>query len=163
MTDKKGRLFGKVNVVDLCIILLVVVAIFATVYKFGFSAHKDVNQSSIKIEYVLKVSGIRDFTVNSMETGLEIYEDKTNKFMGVLKNVETEPAKDYVLKSDGTFNYAEKPDRFDAYLTIESDARILDGGYFANGNKEIGRYSNINIYSQKFFCESEVVDVKEIK
>ncbi len=163
MIDNKGRLFGKINIVDLLVVLLIVVAICATVYKFGFSAHNDVNETTTKIEYVLKASGVRDFTLDSMKTGDTIYDDETNKPLGVIAHVEAKDAMDYALKADGTTVYTSKPGRYDAYITIESDARVLDGGYLANGTKEIGVFSNIKIYSQTFCCETTVQSVAELK
>lgn len=161
MIDNKGRLFGKVNIVDLLIVLLLVVAIGATVYKFGFSAHNDVNETNMKIEYVLKASGVRDFTLDSIKIGDSIYDDETDKPLGVITAVEAKDAMDYALKADGTTVYTAKPGRYDAYITVESDARILDGGYFANGTKEIGVFSNIQIYSPSFCCETTVESVGE--
>jgi len=122
MIDNKGRLFGKINIVDLCVVLLLVVALFTTAYKFGFSAHKDVNEAGVRIEYVLKAKALRNFTVDSIEIGDKIYDDENNKLLGVITAVEAKPAWDYVLKSDGTYEYAQKPERYDAYITVESDA-----------------------------------------
>ncbi len=163
MVDNNGKLFGKISIVDLCVILLVVVAVCATVYKFGFSRHSNVNESDTRIEYVLKIKAVRDFTLNSIKPGDELYDDETNKFLGTVSKVDSKPAMDFALKSDGTYHYAEKPERYDAYVTVESDARVIDGGYYANGNKEIGEFSNIEIYSQTVSCESTVESVKEIK
>lgn len=161
MIDNKGRLFGKINIVDLLIVVLVVVTICATVYKFGFSAHNDVNETNMKIEYVLKASGVREFTLDSMKIGDAIYDEETDKPLGIITAVEAKDAMDYALKADGTTVYTAKPDRYDAYITIESDARNLDGGYYANGTKEIGVFSNIKIYSQSFCCETTVQNVAE--
>ncbi len=161
MIDNKGRLFGKLNIVDLLIVILVVVAVCATVYKFGFSEHSDVNESNTRIEYVLKAKGVRGFTVDSIKIGDSIYDEETDNLLGTITAVEAKDAMDYVLKADGTTVYTSKPDRYDAYITVESDARILDGGYFTGGTKEIGAFSNILVYSQSFCCQTEVQSVIE--
>ena len=161
MIDKKGKLFGKVNIVDLLIVIFVVIAVIATVYKFGFSAHKDVNQSDITLQYVLKTSGVRSFTADSITIGDEIYDEETDRFLGTVTNVEKKEALGYLTKADGNIVYTEKPERYDVYITIECDARLIGGGYFANGTKEIGVFSEIEIYSQDFTCQTEVVSVGE--
>ena len=163
MIDKKGKLFGKINIVDLLFVLLIVAVACVTVYKFGFSTHKNINQTDTKIQYVLKVSGVRDFTADSINVGDEIYDDESDKFIGVVEAVEKKQAMDHIAKQDGTIVYAEKGDRYDVYVTVESDARIINGGFFANGTKEIGVFSDIIIYSQDFTCQTEVVSVNEKK
>ena len=161
MIDNKGKLFGKVNIVDLLIIVFVCVAVAATVYKFGFSAHKNVNQSDITLQYVLKTSGIRSYTADSITIGDEIYDDETDRFLGTVSKVEKKEALGHLAKADGEIVYTEKPERFDVYITVECDARLIGGGYFANGTKEIGVFSEIDIYSQDFTCQTEVVSVGE--
>lgn len=161
MIDNKGRLFGKINIVDLLIVLLIVTAIGATVYKFGFSAHSDVNESDLKIEYVLKTRGVREFTSNSINPGDEIYDEETDDFIGIVTDVRKEEAMDFITKADGTIEYVPKPERYDVFITVESDARFIGGGYFAGGTKEIGVFSNISIYSQDFACMTEVQSVGE--
>ena len=161
MIDKKGKLFGKINIVDLLFVLLLVAVACVTVYKFGFSTHKNINQTDTKIQYVLKVPGVRGFTADSINVGDEIYDDESDKCIGVVEEVEKKQAMDHIAKQDGTIVYTEKPERYDVYVTVESDARIINGGYFANGAKEIGVFSDIIIYSQDFTCQTEVVSVGE--
>lgn len=159
MIDSKGKLFGKINVVDLLIIVLLIFAVSATVYKFKFSAHSDVNDSNIKIEYVLKVRSVRNYTVDGIKIGDEIYDDESGDFLGVVSDVKSEEAKEYIGRNDGKIFYSEKPERYDVYITVESDARAIGGSYFANGKREINKYSNILINSQNFSCSSEVQSV----
>lgn len=162
MIDNKGKLFGKISIVDLLIVLLVVVAIGATVFKFGFSAQKDVNESTEKIEYVVRVRGVRDFTVNSIKVGTELYDEESEEFIGTVKKVDVKEAMDYAVKNDGTTVYTAKPERYDVYITVESDGRILNGAYFVGGTKEISAFSSFAVSSQYFSFSVEVQSVKQI-
>lgn len=159
--DQKGKLFGKVSIIDLLILLFVIVAIVATVYKFQFSTHKDVNTAEGKIVYTLKVQGVRDFTADQFAAGDEVYDKESNKAIGTIAEVRKEGAEEFVNMADGTFVMQDIPNKYDVYLTIESDARITDEGYFANGTKQIGAYSNLNIYTQKVEVYAQVQDVAE--
>ncbi len=157
--DQKGKLFGKINIVDLLIILFVLVAVGATVYKFQFSAHKDVNTADGQIEYTLKVQGVRDFTANQFAVGDEVFDKETNKSIGTITGIRQEDAEEFVNMADGTFVMQTIPDKFDLYITIVSDARMNDEGYFANGTKQIGAYSTLNVYTQKVEVYAQVQDV----
>lgn len=158
--DQKGKLFGKVSIIDLLILLFVIVAVIATVYKFQFSAHKDVNTAEGQIVYTLKIQGLRDFSARQFAVGDEVYDKESNKAIGKITAVQPEGAEEFVNMADGTFVMQDIPNKFDVYLTIESDARITDEGYFANGTKQIGAYSTLNIYTQKVEVYAQVQTVE---
>lgn len=157
--DQKGKLFGKISIIDLLILAFVIVAVAATAYKFHFSAHKDVNTANGQIVYTLKVQGVRDFTANQLAVGDAVYDKESNKEIGEITQIRKEDAEEFVNMADGTFVMQNIPNKYDLYLTIESDARITDEGYFANGTKQIGAYSNLNVYTQKAEVNARVQDV----
>lgn len=157
--DQKGKLFGKISIIDLLILVFVIVAVAATAYKFQFSAHKDVNTANGQIVYTLKVQSIRDFSADQFAVGDAVYDKESNKEIGKIAQIRKEDAEDFVNMADGTFVMQDIPNKYDVYLTIESDARITDEGYFANGTKQIGAYSNLNVYTQKVEVNARVQDV----
>lgn len=159
LTDKNGKLFGKFNIIDLLFILVIIVAVLATVFKFGFSANKDATVASDMIEYVLKAEKVRMFTIDAFEIGDTVYDDESSKAIGVIKNVEYKPCEQYFYKNDGTIVKNVMPERYDAYVTIECDARISDDGYYANGTKQISKFSTIKITTQKVEVTTKVDSV----
>ena len=163
MIDNKGKLFGKINVVDLLIVALLVIVAIATAYKFGISPKSDADNSNITIEYVLKVSGIRESNANNILAGDKIYEKKTQKLLGTVTNVERKPAMDHITAVDGTIKYVQRPQRYDVNITVESDGKIINGGYFANGTRGINIFGEIEISSQKYTMTTEVLSVCEKK
>lgn len=163
LTDKKGNLFGKFNIIDLLFVLIVVIAVGATVYKFGFSENRDVTVASEKIEYVLKAEKVRMFTVDAFEVGDTVYDDESSKAIGVITKVDYKPCEQYFYKNDGTIVKSVMPERYNAYVTVECDARISDDGYFANGTKQISKFSTIKITTQKVEVTTKVDGVNILK
>ena len=163
LTDIKGKLFGRFNIIDLLFVLIIVIAISATVYKFGFSENRDATVASEKIEYVLKAEKVRMFTVDAFEIGDTVYDDESSKAIGVITKVDYKPSEQHLEKSDGTIAKSVMPERYDAYVTIECDARISDDGYFANGTKQISKFSTIKIATQKVEVTTKVDGVNVLK
>ena len=163
LTDKKGKLFGKFNVIDLLIVLVVLLAVVATVYKFGFSAHKDSTVLSGKIEYVLKAENIRMFTVNALVVGDTVYDEESGKAIGVITDVDYTPYEQYVTTINGTISKSKVPEKYDAFVKVECDARISDDGYFANGTKQIVKFSTMKITTQKIEVTTKVDSVSVVE
>ncbi|MBE7031143.1 MAG: DUF4330 domain-containing protein [Ruminococcaceae bacterium] len=159
--DKKGKLFGKVSVIDLAVILIVLIAIGATVFKFGLSPHRDVVVSDASIEYTFKIKGLRDFSAKQFAVGDAVYDAEAKKAIGKIVDVSLEPATEYLHNADGTIAETEKPEKSDVYLTIQSDARITNEGYFANGTRQIAVGSSIDISTQKIECSGKVTQVRQ--
>lgn len=164
MIDKKGKLFGKINIIDLAIVAIVIIAIFASYYRLNLSSHSDASYTDSKIEYVLKTKDpVRDFTVNSFEVGDKVCDRESGKYIGEIVKIEKTPAKDFIDMADGSIKIAEIPEKYDLFLTINSNAKITQEGYFAEGSKQITPFSTFNITTLKTDMLIEVVQINQIK
>ena len=161
--DKKGKLFGKVNIIDLCIVVFVILAVFVTVFKFSATPGSTASQSNAVFEYSVKVSDVREFTAKQFEKGDNVYDDESGKYIGKIIDVKITDAKAIGLKSDGTHVESTKPERFDAVLTIETNGTINDTGYFADGVRQISPHSTIILSNNKFKTTGKVEMVNQIK
>ena len=157
--DKKGKIFGKVNIIDLCVVIFVILAVFVTVFKFSATPGSTASQSNATFEYSIKVSDVREYTVKQFEKGDNVYDDESGKYIGKIVDVEINDAKAIGLKSDGTHVESTKPERFDAVLTIETNGTINDTGYFADGVRQISPHSTIILSNNKFKTTGKVKDV----
>lgn len=157
--DKKGKLFGRINIIDLCVIVFVILAALVTYFKFNVSPKSSSAESNVVFEYTLKISDVREFTAKQFEKGDNIYDDETGKFIGQITNVEMNDAEGFVLKTDGTYSKTIKPERYDVMLTLETSGTINDSGYFADGVKQISPHSTIIISNKKLKTTSSVAEV----
>ena len=159
MTDNKGKLFGKINIVDLLVIVIIVVAIAVTYFKFNLSAHSDVTNSNGQVQYTLVTKAVRMYTVNQLVVGDKIFDEESGKCVGEIVNVEYKPAYDYVIKTDGTPVYNPIPEKYDVSVTVCSDAVINDSGISANGAKFIYYNQKGIYYTKRVQVESQVVEL----
>ncbi len=162
LMDEKGRLFGKISIVDIGVLLLIAVLIVGVYYKF-FMVDKDQNAAKFDtIEYKVLVEEVRQQSVDAIEIGADIYDVKTNSPMGRITDIEVLPATDQLTKADGTMVIAEKPERFNVLITIRVPGIETKYGFRANGRLDINRESQQVMDTRMIEMVAKIVDVKNL-
>lgn len=162
LLDEKGRLFGKISIVDIGVLLLIAVLIGGVYYKF-FMVDKDQNAAKFDtIEYKVLVEEVRQQSVDAMEIGADIYDAKTDSPMGRIEDIEVLPATGQLTKADGTVVIAEKPERFNVLITIKVPGIETKYGFRANGRLDINRESQQVLYTRMIEVVAKIVDVKNL-
>lgn len=156
--DQKGRLFGKINVIDMLAVLVAVLIIAGVLYKFVFSENKGVGNDTL-IQYTVSIADIRNFTVDAVNVEDDIYDSKTDTYMGKVISKEVKPFKDYITKTDGTVALAEKPGKFELLLTIQVPGVVNNYSYLASGNRDINNQSTVFLENRIAEMQGKVVDV----
>lgn len=142
--DDKGKLFGKISIIDLFVILVVVVAIVGSVIAFTKVKSGEVltenkailsqNSTLDKLELRLRLAEVRAMTKDAIHIGDGVYTKDTGKFLGEVVGVETEPAKRIITGYDGKALEAEVPERMDVIMIVEVLGKRTDNGYFTGNN-----------------------------
>lgn len=164
LIDEKGRLFGKVSVVDILVVLFIVGAVAGAYYKFFIAERGGAAAQFDTLQYqVITVSGVRQPSVDAVKEGAEVFDGETGGYIGKVIQKDISPAKSFIKKTDGTYAEARMPDKFDVIITVEVTGVENDHGFFANGNIEIKRGSDLKFKTQMIMLETRVVDVRRIK
>jgi len=158
MIDDKGRLFGKINLIDLFVVLVLVIIISGFAFKTLSSGETVTVTNDTPIEVTFKVVKVRDFTVNAVEAGDSIYERNGQK-LGEVTEVRTPPAREILSRSDGSSVYAEVENRYDMLITVRGAGRISGGTYYLNSNRIMTAGSDIKLCSNKATFDASVYAV----
>lgn len=140
MIDQKGRLFGKVNLLD----LVVVLAVLAVAGRFGLQQFTGATPAPTgqdqPMEIIVKLPVVSQPTVDALPVGTEIYESKSNTYMGRIVAATAEPAL-VVTRGDDGFVYEQPSTRsFDYYITIAGPGRVAPNAIMMAGlEMKIGR------------------------
>lgn len=119
--DEKGKLFGIVNIIDLCIVLFVALA--ATVVVMFFSANTSIDSQTKQSRITLEVTAIEKDLCDAMVKDRKIFDKIQNKSLGTLVDVKIEPCVEYNVSRDtGEHIESALPDRYDAVLVIEASS-----------------------------------------
>lgn len=160
--DEKGKLFGRISIIDIGVLLLIA-ALFGGIYYKFFMVDKNNNAAKFDtLEYKILVEEVRQQSVDAIEIGADIYDVKTDSFMGKIVSKEVLPATDQLTKADGTVVIAEKPERFNILVTIQVPGVETKYGFRANGRIDINRESQQVLDTRMIIMEAKIVDVKNL-
>ncbi len=161
--DEKGRLFGKINIVDFGVLLLAAALLIGIYYRyFAIDRHSNAARFD-KLEYtVMLAEGVRQYSVDAIIVGADIYDAKTDTPMGKIVDKEVIPAVEQLTRADGTVVWAEKPGRFNVRVTIQVPGVETKYGFRANGRLDINRDQQQVLDTQMIVMETKIVDVKNL-
>lgn len=132
--DDKGRIFGRISIIDLLVILVLIsVAVWFGYSMFGRNLRRNVAERQQDTEIVVVVSAIRPSTAEAVAKGGKIFEFKTGACIGEIVGVKTEPTSVWLVQGDGRWVQVESKDRVDAFVTIQGTARIGEDVITMNG------------------------------
>ena len=174
--DNKGKLFGKINIVDLAVVLVFLVAVLGVVLtkakldnsKIMSDDSNMLIQSSAELdtlEIKLKVKEVRDVTRDAIIVGDDVYLMSNNRFLGSVVRVESEPAIREVSGNNGTVYRAEVPQRYDVTIVVETAGKKKEEGYYTANNIQIlyGREMGIKTSTMQTIPKVDGVEVLTIE
>lgn len=138
--DGKGRLFGKVNLLD----LVVVLAVVAVAGRFGYqkiaaTAVAPGGQDKT-VQVTFRLGMVQQATIDELKEGDVVYDTKSGNQLGKVAATRQEPANVVSMGPDGRFWQHESATHFDCYVTIAGPARTSDKGMSLGGiDVKVGR------------------------
>ena len=121
LIDKKGKIFGVINIIDLTVILILGLLIVGGAYRFKKASPQVVAQSQ-KAVVKVEVSEVRQPTVDGIEVGDVLYHYDRGQYFGKIIDKKVENFRTAVETSDGKVVMADVPEKYNVILYIESDA-----------------------------------------
>lgn len=133
MIDKEGKLFGKINIIDLLFLIILVVAVVGGASRFKESPITA--ESTSKGKMTLLVDNVRVASVESITEGQELYSNDKGTYLGKIVGKTVKPYED-VVEYKGQWVNAPVPDRYSVYLDVDVDIKDSDTSYVV-GSEEI--------------------------
>jgi len=156
--DEKGRIFGKISIFDLTLLLLIVFAVFAIGLKKD--ATSKTSGSDKTITYDVTIKNIRDVSVDAIYQNMESFTDaETGKEMGKAIDVKKENAKVKSMMFDGTYKLAEYENKYDVVITLKTWGTETQDAYFTRSGKQIITGDTVKIQNGFVRFEGEVSKV----
>lgn len=162
--SSKGKFFNKVNIIDIFIILLVIIAIVGAYFRFNGNNIVAENKSCV-FQYTITVRGIRENNMKLLMESVDsqtpfVLDSKINSSMGKLVDVKVTNAVTEIEKSDGTIVSTEVPAKYDVILTLEVNGYQNESGYFTPENFEICAGKEYSISNINCLVEGVVNEVR---
>ena len=95
MIDKNGKLFGKINIIDLLIVLVVIAALVLVATRMFTPGEKGERVESTKVTLTYVAVDALIGAGEAINVGDPVYEDTTNIELGTVTSVQYEEAYQY--------------------------------------------------------------------
>lgn len=162
IVNKEGKLFGKINIIDILVVLALLVAAFGIYTRF-FVSNEKVATASKHIEYTMKVEGVRRGTVDALQNYSPISNAATGAGVGEIINVTYTDATKNVEALNGSMRLSKLPERYDVYVTVRVDGNVNPSGYYTASNEAISAGSKYVFMSKYAKTTGTVTEIKEIQ
>lgn len=156
---KNGKLFGKINLFDLLVILLILVLAVGIGYKF-LVIDKEVAKNTVEVTYDLKIETVRDVTVNAFREGDTVYHYKLEEPIGTVSGIATTPAMDTLDTLSGEALSVPVEDRYDLVVTVKGTAVRQDDGNLMMGKVKLVEGTELRVATQLAHCTALVENVQ---
>lgn len=158
LINKKGKLFGLINIIDLSIVILIVALVFGGIYKI-----KSIN--SIKISDLKDIEVTVGFEeepkglVDAIKNG-DILEDSVRGIViGEIVSKDIKNHSELVIDKDGKVSYKEIPDSYDGEIVLKGKAMVDENGVIVE-TRQLYIGTDIRLKSNIYVFSSKVVDIQ---
>ncbi len=121
MSEKK-RFALKLNLFDICILVVAVVGIAALLVWNSLSGGASEDPELKPLHYVIELEQLHEQTADKVAVGQELYDRVINHPFGIVKTTKKSPTKILSKDSiDGEFLFTEVPGRYNVIMDIEAE------------------------------------------
>jgi hypothetical protein len=117
--DERGRIFGKVNVVDILVLLVIIaVVVFAVVRFTGTSS------ASVPLTVTYTVESVRQLTVDAIQKTVEAggtVRDDGGTVLGKVEDIEVTPTKAEYMTPEGQLEAFDSPIFSDVQIIVQGE------------------------------------------
>ena len=161
MIDRNGRLFGKLSVLDVAVVLLFVAMVVGFVMRGGTPTAVQVLAANEEFEVVLSVERVRMYSVDAVNIG-DIFFEQHAALLGEVIDYWYEPADDIVRLDDGTLVVMESEYRYNLFVRLRVQGFISGtSGFYIGGNNHVVPGQLIRVQSRNLFAFMTIHEVSE--
>ena len=146
--DEKGRLFGKISVIDLSILLLVVFIAIGAFLKFMVLEQTTITVEAAPVSYTLEITNVRDWTAHNIRAGDTLY--VTGTAVGTVRAVEMRPHRVTISSNDGTVWWGDVPERYVVEVEVAGNATVSDGRVLVSRTVPLGVGTSTTIFTTRY-------------
>lgn len=144
--DNNGRLFGKISIIDVMVLLLAVVLAAALYMKTHTMTHTSTEVAYDTITFTYFCRGIPGYVKDTLRVGDKIFDsdNMTVGSLGEIVDIQFLPGTEYRKNDDGTHGYFPADECVDIMMTVRGQGLVTDGTYQINRIYPIGVNANRN-------------------
>lgn len=168
--DKKGKLFGKISIIDLLVVLIIIVGVLGTLFTFSTLNSGKLNDNS-KLALVsgssmqecvvsFKINGVRAVTRDSLAVGDAVYETEDGLLIGTIEEITFEDAEKAYIGNDGEIYYAKVPECYDVIFKVLVNGKNTETGFHTESGVQLLYGKEIEIKTPSVKTKPEIVSLE---
>ncbi|MBQ8893963.1 MAG: DUF4330 domain-containing protein [Clostridia bacterium] len=131
LMDEKGWLFGKLNLFDLLILLILLAGVIGMAFRLLMPGVKE--EERLTATYTVEMVKLDECYATAYQVGDTLYEDGVA--LGTVTAVAVTPAETAQILPDGSVGLVEHVMRYDILLTVTTDQFRLQDGYHVDSQE----------------------------
>ena len=160
MIDEKGRLFGKVNIVDLIIVVIIIAA--AAFIGFRLFGPESEAASTQNVRLILYCEESTEFVVEQLEEGCEAWDAENNVTLGTLTEWRAGDSNSYVTSATGEVVQIAREGYNSVSLVVEGTGVVGSHGVtIGNTLYALGQSASVYFGNCKLFLDVRGIEVIE--
>lgn len=161
MINKEGKLFGKISIIDI-LVIIVIIAMAAGVYMRFFRTPETVKVETEKFNYTVRVEKIRKYSVDALSHMGAMYDTETKEYLGdIVEIVSVEPTKETSITARGKAVEIEYPERYTVTIKVETDGNVGENGYYTASNRMISVGGAMEFETKYIECGGDVISISD--
>ena len=156
--DEYGRVGGKINIIDLALIILAAVLLFGFIYSRVTGPLRRAVASNERVSVVFLIEDIPTEAVSAFNNGDALFMRFNQTPLGRIINITENPAV-LAQESGGEIIFAPLEGRSNLLITMEADVIILESGLYINGSIRMASGAVFELQNSKVFFKTMVLEI----
>jgi hypothetical protein len=159
--DNKGRLFGKISIIDILIVVIIIVAVAGIGSKFVKSKTASPFVKTDKIQVQFYVEDAPDYAIKAVKIGDPVRESIQNTGLGKVIDIKIDKSVSWVQTDKGEYVAASREGYLSCVLTMEAEGIYGNNGVSINNTEYyIGR--TLVLYVGNSALSGRIYDLRKI-
>ncbi len=159
LIDNNGKLFGKINLLDFIVLLILVIALIGGCYKVFFVDNSVYTPEYQRGQITLRLSSMPKERVQAIKVGDLIRVPKIQD-LGEIKDINVVNRIDNVNSVDGAIYAVENPMQYEVTVVIETDELYFrDDFYYIGDNYKINKGMALDVSNGLLACKATMLSI----
>ena len=132
--DDKGRLFGKISIIDIFVLVVLIAVVSVGYFKFGNKSHSGTREPEQLVHIKFYSPSVENYTAFEVKEGDIVTNEGNNNPMGKVVAVEIGESEEFSPDSSGKFVKSVVEGYSSLEITSEVIGRLKEGSLVINGN-----------------------------
>ena len=158
--DQNGRLFGRISVIDVGVLVLALVLVAAFATKDKFTPVAAIASPMQDVSYALTITNMPEGRLESLREGDTLYDTETKYALGKVASVEAEECTISMLKADGTYVMAPIEGRYNVTVHVNAKAMVDERQHiYVNRTNQIAVGLTLDLYTRSALFGGVITEI----